>query len=299
MGVSQAASGRLTSRASTQCVQLTARSRTPDRESLAGATAPGQHHARSTSASGTAPRPGVDALGRVVAAQPPAGRPRRRPALARPLDRSVPSAKRASTTSPGRTRPPYRTSSRSPARSVGSIDPPRTGPARRRRTHPGRASVGLRHASSVAARLTTDPPRLREDRACSRDCSPPPSRSRPTATCPAVSTTPPRPASRPSRSRPSSARSPTTTTPTSAPAPILIKEQRSELVKHHLWVLWTDYFKPPHFEKYPQLHQLFNEATKLAGASAPRARSTPAGRRAARQDRRDRRDLLGDQAGLT
>jgi nickel superoxide dismutase len=47
----------------------------------------------------------------------------------------------------------------------------------------------------------------------------------------------------------------------------LIKEQRSELVKHHLWVLWTDYFKAPHFEKYPQLHQLFNEATKLAGAS--------------------------------
>ncbi|MFY1633899.1 superoxide dismutase, Ni [Solwaraspora sp. WMMB335] len=46
---------------------------------------------------------------------------------------------------------------------------------------------------------------------------------------------------------------------------LIIKEQRSELVKHHLWVLWTDYFKPPHFEKYPQLHVLFNEATKLAG----------------------------------
>ena len=45
-----------------------------------------------------------------------------------------------------------------------------------------------------------------------------------------------------------------------------IKEERSDLVKHHLWVLWTDYFKPPHFEKYPQLHTLFNEATKLAGA---------------------------------
>jgi nickel superoxide dismutase len=45
-----------------------------------------------------------------------------------------------------------------------------------------------------------------------------------------------------------------------------IKEERSDLVKHHLWVLWTDYFKPPHFEKYPQLHQLFNDATKLAGA---------------------------------
>jgi len=48
---------------------------------------------------------------------------------------------------------------------------------------------------------------------------------------------------------------------------IQIKEERSDLVKHHLWVLWTDYFKPPHFEKYPQLNQLFNEATKLAGAS--------------------------------
>ena len=47
----------------------------------------------------------------------------------------------------------------------------------------------------------------------------------------------------------------------------IIKEQRSELVKHHLWVLWTDYFKPPHFEKFPELHSLINEATKLAGAS--------------------------------
>ena len=47
---------------------------------------------------------------------------------------------------------------------------------------------------------------------------------------------------------------------------ITIKEERSQLVKEHLWVLWTDYFKPPHFEKYPQLNDLFNEATKLAGA---------------------------------
>src|SRR3954452_18828412 len=46
---------------------------------------------------------------------------------------------------------------------------------------------------------------------------------------------------------------------------LIIKEERSDLVKHHLWVLWTDYFKPPHFEKYPQLNSLFNEATKLAG----------------------------------
>ena len=46
---------------------------------------------------------------------------------------------------------------------------------------------------------------------------------------------------------------------------LMIKEERSDLVKHHLWVLWTDYFKPPHFEKYSNLNQLFNEATKLAG----------------------------------
>jgi nickel superoxide dismutase len=47
---------------------------------------------------------------------------------------------------------------------------------------------------------------------------------------------------------------------------VLIKEQRAELVKHHLAVLWHDYFKPPHFEKYPQLHGLFNDTIKQASA---------------------------------
>ncbi len=46
---------------------------------------------------------------------------------------------------------------------------------------------------------------------------------------------------------------------------VTIKEERAELVKHHLWVLWTDYFKPDHLEKYPQLHELFWKATKAAG----------------------------------
>ena len=55
---------------------------------------------------------------------------------------------------------------------------------------------------------------------------------------------------------------------------LIIKEQRAELVKHHLWVLWTDYFKPAHFEKYPQLHPLFNEATKLAGGGGGSKAST-------------------------
>lgn len=46
---------------------------------------------------------------------------------------------------------------------------------------------------------------------------------------------------------------------------IQIKEERAELVKHHLWVLWTDYFKPEHAEKFENLHELFWKATKAAG----------------------------------
>jgi nickel superoxide dismutase len=48
---------------------------------------------------------------------------------------------------------------------------------------------------------------------------------------------------------------------------ILIKEERADLVKHHLWVLWTDYFKAEHLEAHPGLHQLFWDATKAAGAA--------------------------------
>jgi nickel superoxide dismutase len=46
---------------------------------------------------------------------------------------------------------------------------------------------------------------------------------------------------------------------------VFIKEERAELVKHHLSVLWTDYFKPPHVEQFPQLHDLFWRAIKQAG----------------------------------
>ena len=48
---------------------------------------------------------------------------------------------------------------------------------------------------------------------------------------------------------------------------LMIKEQRAQLVKEHLWVLWTDYFKPPHLKEFPQLHDLFWRATKAAGES--------------------------------
>lgn len=45
---------------------------------------------------------------------------------------------------------------------------------------------------------------------------------------------------------------------------VMIKEERAELVKQHLWVLWTDYFKPDHLKTIPDLHQLFWQATKAA-----------------------------------
>lgn len=45
---------------------------------------------------------------------------------------------------------------------------------------------------------------------------------------------------------------------------IAIKEQQADLVKHELDVLWHDYFKPEHLEKYPNLHDTFWKATKLA-----------------------------------
>ncbi|MCB9820280.1 superoxide dismutase, Ni [Candidatus Nomurabacteria bacterium] len=46
---------------------------------------------------------------------------------------------------------------------------------------------------------------------------------------------------------------------------VVIKEQRSELAKHHLMVLWADYFKPEHLENHPDLHDKFWKAIKQAG----------------------------------
>ena len=48
---------------------------------------------------------------------------------------------------------------------------------------------------------------------------------------------------------------------------VSIKEERANMVKEHLWVLWTDYFKPEHLEKHPNVHDLFWSATKEAGAA--------------------------------
>ena len=45
----------------------------------------------------------------------------------------------------------------------------------------------------------------------------------------------------------------------------IVKEQRAEEVKHHLWVLWTDFFKPHHLEADASIHELMWNATKVAG----------------------------------
>ena len=43
------------------------------------------------------------------------------------------------------------------------------------------------------------------------------------------------------------------------------KEQHAELCKKELLILWGDYFRPEHLEKYPDLHTTFWTAVKLAG----------------------------------
>ncbi len=45
---------------------------------------------------------------------------------------------------------------------------------------------------------------------------------------------------------------------------IIIKEQRADLVKQHVWVLWSDYFKPEHLEQHPGLHDLVWRTAKQA-----------------------------------
>jgi nickel superoxide dismutase len=46
-----------------------------------------------------------------------------------------------------------------------------------------------------------------------------------------------------------------------------VKEEHADLVKHEIDVLWHDYFKPEHLEKYPDLHTTVWETTKLASTN--------------------------------
>jgi nickel superoxide dismutase len=44
---------------------------------------------------------------------------------------------------------------------------------------------------------------------------------------------------------------------------VTVKEEHAQLCKKELLILWTDYFKPEHLEKYPKLHETFWKAAKL------------------------------------
>ncbi len=57
---------------------------------------------------------------------------------------------------------------------------------------------------------------------------------------------------------------------------ISIIGERATLVKHHLAVLWHDYFKPEHFEKYPDLNALINTTIKQASGTGVKSKVDPA-----------------------
>src|SRR3989344_5124831 len=43
-----------------------------------------------------------------------------------------------------------------------------------------------------------------------------------------------------------------------------VKEDHAELIKHHVRIIWGDYFKPEHLEKHKDLHDLVFQIMKLA-----------------------------------
>lgn len=44
---------------------------------------------------------------------------------------------------------------------------------------------------------------------------------------------------------------------------VSVKEQHAEICKREVLILWTDYFKVEHLEKFPDLHDLVWKTTKL------------------------------------
>jgi len=43
---------------------------------------------------------------------------------------------------------------------------------------------------------------------------------------------------------------------------VVNKEEHAQKCKDELYLLWSDYFKPEHLEKFPKLHDIFWKATK-------------------------------------
>lgn len=44
---------------------------------------------------------------------------------------------------------------------------------------------------------------------------------------------------------------------------VQVKEEHAEICKREILILWTDYFKQEHLEKFPDLHDLVWRTTKL------------------------------------
>ena len=48
---------------------------------------------------------------------------------------------------------------------------------------------------------------------------------------------------------------------------VLTKEEHARKCKEEILILWTDYFKPDHLQKFPNLHETFWKAAKLCSAN--------------------------------
>jgi len=46
---------------------------------------------------------------------------------------------------------------------------------------------------------------------------------------------------------------------------ITVKEKHAEICKEEVRIIWSDYFRPEHLQKYPDLHKMVWETEKLAG----------------------------------
>lgn len=48
---------------------------------------------------------------------------------------------------------------------------------------------------------------------------------------------------------------------------VLVKEEHARKCKEEILILWTDYFKPEHLEKFPNLHDMFWKTAKLCSTT--------------------------------
>ena len=132
---------------------------------------------------------------------------------------------------------------------------------------------------------------------CSPSSSRPPPWPTPTATCTAASTTRPRPRSRRCRCVKTAKKYHESDDEVFRARCISIKEERAEETKHHLMVLWADFFAPP-------TSRSSRSCTSCSGRRStrparPRSRWTRGRRAARRLHRRDRRRLLADREGAS